>query len=88
MVKHSTPFEALEQLIDKAGSQSELARQLGCSPTAVWKWAQTRRIGADYVLKAGELYGISPSDLRPDLYPRDLGTRFYGTDGRAHRVPA
>ena len=85
----ASPFELLEQLVEKAGSQSELARQLGCSPTAVWKWLQSsKRIGADYVLKASELYGVSPSDLRPDLYPRDLGTRFYGIDGLANRVPA
>ena len=66
----ASPFEALTALVDKAGSQSALARQLGVSQTAVWKWLQSsKRLPAEYVLKAESLYGVSRHLLRPDIYP-------------------
>lgn len=85
MVLDFTPFEALLQLVEKAGSQSELARNLGVSQTAVWKWLQSsKRIPAEYVLTAEQLYGVSRHDLRPDIYPRDCppapDARFIGID--------
>lgn len=80
----TTPFEALQQLLAMAGTQSDLARALGVSQPTVWKWLQSsKRLPADFVLKASELYGIPPYVLRPDLYPRDLPARFYGVDRRA-----
>lgn len=91
MVEHITPFEALNSILAKAGSQSELARQLGCTQGAVWKWLQTtKRVGAKYVLKAERLYGISRHDFRPDIYPRSYppapGERWNGVDRRADRA--
>jgi DNA-binding transcriptional regulator YdaS (Cro superfamily) len=72
MATNLTPLEALRLSIDKAGSQSEFARQLGVSQPAVWKWLQSsKRLPAEYVLKAEQLYGVSRHDLRPDIYPRD-----------------
>ncbi len=72
MIKHPSAFEALLELVDKAGSQSELARNLGVSNTAVWKWLRSsRRITAEYVLSAERLYGVSRHSLRPDIYPRE-----------------
>ena len=73
MVVELTPYEALCELIERAGSQSELARKLGISQTAVWKWTQSsKRLPAEHVLKAEKLYGVSRHDLRPDIYPRNL----------------
>ncbi|OYY51953.1 MAG: hypothetical protein B7Y53_08580 [Halothiobacillus sp. 28-55-5] len=67
-----TPFEALLQIVDAAGSQSKLAAALGVSSTAAWKWVQSsKRLPAEYVLTAERLYGVSRHDLRPDIYPRD-----------------
>ena len=67
-----TPFEALMACHDKAGSQSQLARDLGCSQTAVWKMIQSaKRMSAEYVLRAEHLYGVSRHAIRPDIYPRD-----------------
>lgn len=67
-----TPFEALEQVIVAAGSQGALARELGVSSTAVWKWVQAAKpLPAEHVLKAEQLYAVSRHDLRPDIYPRD-----------------
>lgn len=66
----TTTTEALNALVKSAGSQSELARRLGVSQTAVWKWLHTsKRLPAEYVLTAESLYGISRHDLRPDIYP-------------------
>jgi DNA-binding transcriptional regulator YdaS (Cro superfamily) len=72
MGRRITPFEALERVVEAAGSQAKLGRALGVSSTAVWKWvAQSRWIPGEYVLMAEELYGVSRHDLRPDLYPRN-----------------
>ncbi|MDA5192783.1 transcriptional regulator [Govanella unica] len=68
-----TPFEALEAAVERAGSQSALARKLGVSQTAVWKWLQSsKRIPAEHVLKTEKMTGISRHLLRPDIYPMDL----------------
>lgn len=91
-----TPFEALIACIDAAGSQSALARDLDCSPTAIWKMVQVHRMSVNYVITAERLYGVSRHDLRPDIYEsksafdidprrhqmRDQGgpNRFFGVD--------
>ncbi|WP_237437618.1 transcriptional regulator [Altericroceibacterium endophyticum] len=83
-----TPYEALSWLVQIAGSQSALARALGISQPTVWKWLQSsKRLPAEYVLKAERLYGVSRHDLRPDIYPRDYPpapeVRWHGLDRRA-----
>lgn len=66
-----TPLEALQRIVEIAGSQSEAARQLGVPQPTFWKWLQSsKRLPAEYVLKAEELFGVSRHDLRPDLHPR------------------
>ena len=65
-----TPFEALTAAMEKAGSQSALARICGCSQAAVWKMAQARRLSVGYVLQVEKATGVSRHDLRPDIYPR------------------
>lgn len=73
MVNDLTPYEALLAVVEAAGSQSELARQLGISNTAVWKWLQSsKRIPAEYALAASRLYGVPAWALRPDIYPREI----------------
>src|SRR3546814_14451673 len=73
MVEHITPFEALMACHDKAGSQSQMARDLNCSQAAVWKMIQSsKRISHQYVLAAERLYGVAKEDLRPDLYQRPI----------------
>jgi len=69
----STPYEALKACIDKAASQSALARDLGVSQPTVWRWLKSsRQMPAEYVLTAERLYGVSRHLLRPDIYPVDL----------------
>ena len=70
MVDALTPFEALTEAVEKAGSQAAIARACGISTTAVWKWVQTsKRIPAEFVLKVEDLTGVSRHALRPDIYP-------------------
>lgn len=96
MVDTQAQFEALQQAVDKAGSQAELARIAGVSTTAVWKWVQSsKRVPAEFVLKIEAATGVSRHDLRPDIYPREImtdryvGTRFSGVDqhaGSRHQI--
>lgn len=68
-----TPYEALCLAIERAGSQSEIARNLGVAQPTVWKWLhKARQMPAEYVLTTERLYGVSRHLLRPDIYPVDL----------------
>ena len=69
-----TPSHALQRAIAKVGSQSALARLLGVSQAAVSKWVRnSKHLPAQHVLPVEDVTGISRHDLRPDLYPRDVG---------------
>ena len=91
MVEAPTPYEALMRTIDVLGSQSELARVCGVSPTAVWKWVQSsKRLPEPYVLAVEAATGVPRHLLRPDIYPADLGPgpRWHGVDQRVDRFQA
>ena len=102
MVDNMTPYEALLAAVDKAGSLAALARICGVSTTAVWKWVQSsKRMPAEYVLRAEAATGVSRHALRPDIYPFEMAgasaprwsgidqsaaTRVNEVDARARRV--
>lgn len=104
MEMNPTRFEALQAAVNKAGGQSQFARDVGTTQPTVWRWLnQSRQLPAEYVLVAERLYGVSRHDLRPDIYPRPpinpdgvedtlanpLEDRFYGIDlGTPHRMTA
>ncbi|WJS98225.1 transcriptional regulator [Novosphingobium humi] len=78
-----SPFEALQAALERAGSQSALARLCGVSQPSVWKWLQSsKRLPGEHVLTVEAATGVSRHHLRPDLYPLDLapGPRWYGVD--------
>ena len=55
-----------------AGSQSALARIVGVSQQAVWKWLRSKKtLPGEHVLLVERETGVSRHDLRPDLYPRE-----------------
>ncbi|SEE13102.1 Putative antitoxin of toxin-antitoxin system, YdaS/YdaT [Pseudomonas coleopterorum] len=56
---------------EAAGSQSALARVLGCTPQNIQRWCATGRIPAERVLTVERATGISRHELRPDLYPSE-----------------
>jgi len=50
--------------VDSVG-QAELARQVGVTRQAVWKW---RKIPDQHLTKVHQITGIPLHELRPDLY--------------------
>lgn len=71
MTNH-TELDSLERAVSIAGSQSELARQIGVAQASVWKMVnRAKRASAEFVLKIEAATGVSRHDLRPDLYPRE-----------------
>lgn len=84
-----TPFEALEQALAIAGSQSELARVCGVQQPTVWKWLQSsKRIPAEHVLRVEAATRVPRHHLRPDIYPANLGPSpaWHGVDRGETRV--
>ncbi|EKL9633325.1 helix-turn-helix domain-containing protein [Salmonella enterica] len=64
-------MNGLEKAIKKAGNASNLAALLGIKPMSVSRW-KTRYNGAvppSRVLPIFKITGITPHELRPDLYP-------------------
>ena len=71
----ATPFAALQDAVDQAGSQSALARVCGVSQTAVWKWLQSsKRLPAEHCIAVERETGVSKHLLRPDIYPAELSS--------------
>ncbi|MDZ7895338.1 MAG: Cro/CI family transcriptional regulator [Sphingobium sp.] len=61
---------ALRKAVDLLGGQSAMARLVGVTQQAVWKWiAHGKELPAEHVLKVEANTGISRHLLRPDLYP-------------------
>ena len=88
MSEAMTRFEALIACRDAAGSDRQMARDLGTTQPTIWRWInQSKQLPAEYVLKAELLYGVSRHDLRPDIYPRNYppapDARWSGVDRRA-----
>ncbi len=83
MNEELTRYEALVLCRDRAGSDSQMARDLEVQQPKVWRWInQSKQLPGEYVLFAERLYGVPRHLLRPDLYPVDLPPppRWYGTD--------
>ncbi len=70
MEGNRTRYEALKACRHAAGSDSQMARDLGVPQSTMWRWLnQTKQLPAEHVLKAERLYGVSRHELRPDIYP-------------------
>jgi TorA maturation chaperone TorD/DNA-binding transcriptional regulator YdaS (Cro superfamily) len=72
--------QALERAIDAAGGVRALARAVGVSQPAISSW---KRVPADRVLSVEASSGISRSELRPDIYPREPIVLSAGEDSGA-----
>lgn len=85
MFEEISRYEALKLCRDRAGSDSQMARDLLVTQPRVWRWLnQSKQLPAEYVLRAEELYGISRHQLRPDIYPPSH--RFLAVDQCAEGV--
>lgn len=66
--------DALLQAIEKVGSQAKLADILDVGQTAISNWLHRESgVPAERVLSIEAATGVSRHDLRPDLYPREIG---------------
>lgn len=62
-------IDAMTSAAKAAGSQTALAKALGCTPQNVQWMCSTGSVPAKHVLKIEAVTGISRHQLRPDLYP-------------------
>lgn len=70
-----SPYDALLKAIEIAGSQAKLATICGCTQGAVWQMLnkQEPRLSHKFVLEVEAATGVPRWQLRPDLYPPNLG---------------
>jgi len=62
-------FDPVLKLVRRErGTAARLARELGISRPAVWRW---KRVPAEYVMPLETLLKIPRHRIRPDLYPRN-----------------
>jgi len=65
---------ALRLAVDRVGSQAAFARLIGLKQPSVWAWLRAGKVlPGDYVLKVEAATGVPKEQLRPDLYPPELG---------------
>lgn len=57
--------ETLDRLLQIRGATKRLAEGLGISTAAISQW---ERVPKDRVVRAAEILGVEPEELRPDLY--------------------
>lgn len=67
--------EITKRAVFRAGGPAELARELGISVNAIYHWYRensdpryTGRVPAHFVNTVSRLSGISPAELRPDIF--------------------
>jgi DNA-binding transcriptional regulator YdaS (Cro superfamily) len=58
----------VQRAADRAGGLAELARRLGITHNAFYRWHQ---VPAGRVLPIERITGIPRHEMRPDLYPRE-----------------
>ena len=85
-----TRYEALMAVRNNFPSEQAMADALGVTQPTIWRWVnQSKQLPAEYVIHAAVLTGVSPHDLRDDIYPREImidghaGFRFEGVDRQA-----
>lgn len=67
-------IDAITSAAEAAGSQTALAKTLGCTPQNVQWMCSTGNVPAKHVLKIESATGVSRHQLRPDLYPEAAPT--------------
>ena len=60
--------ELQDRITDLGITQDQIAELFGITQGAVSKWFSRRRIPAERVLQVSELTGLSPNELRPDIF--------------------
>lgn len=65
MIEHIT----LKQAVERIGGQTKTGSILGVSQQIVQYHLTNKRYPAEWVIPLAEVLGVSPTALRPDLYP-------------------
>lgn len=63
-----SPTRALQQAIDAAGSQTDLAKAIGKTQGHVASWLRRGRAAPDSVIAIEKATGVSRHELRPDIF--------------------
>lgn len=75
IIKPLSPLEALQQAVDIAGGQTELAKiidptQKKLKQQNIWTWLnRDKKISARWVVKVSQVTGVPCHELRPDIFP-------------------
>lgn len=75
IIKPLSPLEALQQAVDIAGGQTELAKiidptQKKLKQQNIWTWLnRDKKISAKWVVKVSQVTGVPCHELRPDIFP-------------------
>ncbi|NMY31945.1 helix-turn-helix domain-containing protein [Pseudomonas sp. WS 5412] len=67
-------IDAINSAVQVVGSQTALAKVLGCTPQNVQRMCATGKVPAKHVLKIEAATGISRSLLSPEIYPESSPT--------------
>jgi DNA-binding transcriptional regulator YdaS (Cro superfamily) len=59
----------LRAIRDNPGLATKIGEACGIGRSAVWMW---RTVPPHHVLAVAKFMKLSPHDIRPDLYPREL----------------
>jgi DNA-binding transcriptional regulator YdaS (Cro superfamily) len=64
-------MSALQKAIETAGGATRLAEKIGLSSMAIshWKHRHKGAVPSSHVLPVYQATGVTPHELRPDLYP-------------------
>ena len=54
--------------VRRMGGPSAVSRKLGVSRQAVYNWIDANRVGAWHVWAFANLAGLTPKELRPDMF--------------------
>lgn len=61
--------DIVDKIVRKAGGASKLAQTLGIKGPSIYSW---KRVPADRVIAISQITGISPHEIRPDVFPAPL----------------
>lgn len=76
-------MSGLQRAIEVAGTPAELARRIGLSPQAIFKWQAKRGVPLNRCAAVEDATGVRCEELRPDVqWMRDKGGAVIG-----HVVP-